>query len=61
MMKSADERIGIVEQRVTGHDGEIKNLWEVVDKVRDRLPPWAVAVMSLSTLLIGWLLGHIKF
>ena len=32
-----------------------KEMWSAINGLRNRLPPWAVALISLMTGAIGWL------
>ncbi len=49
------------EARINRNEKDIKSLWEAVDEIKKlmvyRLPLWAVALISLLTGLVGWLLN----
>lgn len=61
------DRIGRVEDDLRGLErtinGKLDKIWLALDKVRDRLPGWAVAVMAIGSAVIGAmaeaLLSHI--
>jgi len=44
-----DSRIGKTEQ-------DVQKIYEVVDKIRNRLPVWATCVIAAMTAVIGWLI-----
>jgi hypothetical protein len=45
------------EARIVQDEKDIKNLYELLEKVRNRLPVWATLIFSVLTLAIGWLLA----
>jgi len=45
------------EARIIQDEKDIRNIYEILERVRNRLPVWATLVFSLLTLAIGWLLA----
>jgi p-aminobenzoyl-glutamate transporter AbgT len=45
------------EARIEQNEKDIKNIYDLIEKVRNRLPHWATLVISILTLAIGWLLS----
>jgi len=35
---------------------DIGTIYEILDKVRNRLPNWATLILSIAFLVIGWLI-----
>lgn len=52
MVDNLDEKVVAHEERCQEAD---KGLWTAVEKIRDRLPNWAVVVFALLTGVVGWL------
>lgn len=48
-----------IEARTLRNEEDIKTIFELVEKVRNRLPHWATATISLLTLIVGWLLSRV--
>ena len=44
------------ESRITKSEADIQKLYEVVDKIRNRLPVWATCLIAGLTATIGWLI-----
>ena len=56
--EKCDDHTGCVNQITTNKENIIK-IFELVEKVRNRLPNWATLLISVLTLLIGWLLSRV--
>ena len=55
-IKSGEERNGIMETRISSLEKSDVKLWIAVDRLRNRPPCWAVAIISFLTFLLGFLL-----
>ena len=55
--KDCSEHSGI-EAKVEQNKGDIGTIYEILEKVRNRLPHWATILLSLSFLAIGWLIAY---
>jgi len=53
--KDCTEHSG-VDARVGQTEKDIGTLYEILDKVRNRLPNWATILLSVCFLVIGWLI-----
>ena len=47
-----------IEARVGQTEKDIGTIYEVLEKVRNRLPHWATILLSVSFLAIGWLVAY---
>lgn len=56
MAISGEERNGIMESRITAIEKDDVRQWIAIDKIRNRPPCWAVAIISFLTFLVGFLL-----
>ena len=48
-------------EKVNGHERDItelkggqRRMWEAIDKIRNRLPNWAVVVIGILLAMLGW-------
>lgn len=57
-MENECQRHSGVEARIEQAEKDIKTIYEILEKVRNRLPLWATFAFSIATLVIGWLLAH---
>lgn len=55
--KDCSEHSGI-DARVGQNEKDIGTIYEILEKVRNRLPYWATIVLSLAFLVIGWLVAY---
>ena len=53
-----DEHTGCVSD-IKRNSMDIQKIYELVEKIRNRLPNWATALISILTLIIGWLVSRI--
>jgi len=51
-----NEHSGIV-AKVNQNEKDIGTIYEILEKVRNRLPHWATILISASFLVIGWLIA----
>lgn len=49
-----------LKERMDKHDDEMIRVWQAIDGLKNRLPNWAVLVISTLTAAVGWLGSHIK-
>jgi len=57
-----DERTSTLVKRVDKIEGEdMVRIWEAINGLRNRLPNWAVFVISALTAISGWLVGKVTF
>jgi len=49
-----------VDVRTTANENNINKIFEILDKVRNRLPLWATFTISLLMAIVGWLLRHVN-
>ena len=54
MAEKCDEHTGCVKD-INRNTEDIQKIYELVEKIRNRLPNWATAIISVLTLLIGLL------
>lgn len=58
------EAIATLEQQVRELERHKTDQWKKIDEIRDRLPNWAVMVMSMGGFVIGflvnWLISCVK-
>ena len=45
--------------RITRNETDIKTIFDLVEKIRNRLPNWATVLIGLLMGVIGWLLSRI--
>ena len=55
--KDCSEHSGI-EAKVKQNKNDIGTIYEILEKVRNRLPHWATILLSVSFLAIGWLIAY---
>jgi len=48
------------QDRITRNEKDIESIYELIEKVRSRLPNWATFAFSAATLVIGYLIAYIK-
>lgn len=46
-----------VDVRTSANENNINKIFEILDKVRNRLPLWATFTISLLMAIVGWLLN----
>ena len=46
-----------IESRVERTEHDIGTIYEILEKVRNRLPHWATILLSVAFLVIGWLIS----
>ena len=46
-----------IDVRTAANENNINKIFEVLDKVRNRLPLWATFTISLLMAIVGWLLN----
>jgi len=46
------------EARIAQNEKSIEMINQLLEKIRNRLPVWGTALISLLTLFIGWLLNR---
>jgi len=60
-VKVLEERTETLTDRINRHedkqDADLDDIWSAINSLRNRLPNWAVLVISLLTALCGWLAG----
>ena len=56
--QKCDEHTGCVKE-IQRNATDIQKIYELVEKIRNRLPNWATALISILTLLIGWLISKV--
>jgi len=56
-MEVCDKHSGI-EAEVKQNKQDIGTIYEILEKVRNRLPNWATILLSASFLAIGWLIAY---
>ena len=54
--KDCSEHSG-VEAKVEQNKSDIGTIYEILEKVRNRLPHWATILLSVTFLVIGWLIA----
>lgn len=54
--KDCSEHSGI-DARVGQTEKDIGTIYEILEKVRNRLPHWATILLSVTFLVIGWLIA----
>ena len=54
--EKCEQHTGCVTQ-IQNNKDNIETLFEIVDKIRNRLPNWATVLMMILTGIIGWLLS----
>ena len=54
--KDCSEHSGI-EAKVGQNEKDIGTIYEILEKVRNRLPHWATILLSVTFLVIGWLIA----
>jgi hypothetical protein len=47
-----------IDARVGKNEKNIDAIYEILEKVRNRLPNWATILLSVAFLVIGWLIAH---
>jgi hypothetical protein len=47
------------EHRIGRNEKDIKSIFELIEKVRNRLPVWATFAFSAAAAAIGWLAAYI--
>jgi len=56
-----DERTRTLSDRLERHEAaqekDLDDIWSAINSLRNRLPNWAVLVISLLTAMCGWLAG----
>ena len=56
-----DERTRTLSDRLDRHEAaqerDLDDIWSAINSLRNRLPNWAVLVISLLTAMCGWLAG----
>ena len=57
-MEKCDDHTGCVNQINTNKEN-IAKIYDLIEKIRNRLPNWATVLISLLTLLIGWLVSKV--
>jgi hypothetical protein len=55
--KDCSEHSGI-EAKVKQNEKDIGTIYEILEKVRNRLPHWATIALSAAFLVIGWLIAY---
>ena len=58
MNKTAEERIGINEEAIGTLKKSDNEQWEAINKLRNRLPNWAVLLIATLTGALGWSLHY---
>lgn len=48
------------ENRIKRNEMDITNIYQLMDKIRNRLPHWVTIVLALLTGIIGWLLNVVS-
>ena len=56
--QKCDDHTGCV-NKIERNTMDIQKIYELIEKIRNRLPNWATALISMLTLLIGWLLSKV--
>ncbi len=46
-----------VETRIKQNEKDIGTIYEILEKVRNRLPNWMTVILSVMFLVIGWLIA----
>lgn len=46
-----------IEAKVEQNEKDIGTIYEILEKVRNRLPNWATLLLSVAFLVIGWLIA----
>ena len=47
-----------IEAKVEQNEKDIGTIYEILEKVRNRLPNWMTVILSVMFLVIGWLIAH---
>jgi len=56
--KKPEERIGINEEAITTLKQSDEEQWTAINKLRNRLPNWAVFIIAGLTGALGWTLHY---
>lgn len=56
--KKPEERIGVNEEAITTLKQSDEEQWEAINKLRNRLPNWAVFLIAGLTGALGWTLHY---
>jgi len=48
-----------IEARTDKNEKDIVNIYELIEKIRQRPPVWATFTFSIMTFVIGWLISRI--
>lgn len=63
-MADMGERLAVLESRAEQQEFTEREQWQLLEKIRDRLPNWAVWAMTISGGIIGalvsWLVSCLK-
>ena len=55
-VEKCDEHTGCVSD-IKRNTADIQKIYELIEKIRNRLPNWATVLISVLTLIIGWLVS----
>ncbi len=58
MDKTVEERVGISEEAITTLKTSDTDQWETINKLRNRLPNWAVFLIAGLSACCGWCLHY---
>lgn len=49
------QKVADHDRRLAEHDGVHKEMWIVLDKMRNRPPVWCTIIICILTAVVGWL------